>query len=35
MKTELISQLFSQFESIRKETDGLEFWSARDLQNVL
>jgi len=26
--------LFTQLEYIRKEKDGIEFWSARDLQNV-
>jgi DNA-damage-inducible protein D len=28
-------QLFQTFEDIRQEKDGIEFWSARDLQKVL
>lgn len=35
MKSELISSLLVDFESIRQESDGVEFWSARDLQKVL
>ena len=35
MKPELINELFSHFESIRREIDGIECWSARDLQKVL
>lgn len=35
MKPELIKSLLSDFESIRRETDGIEYWSARDLQKVL
>lgn len=35
MKSELITSLLIDFESIRQESDGVEFWSARDLQKVL
>ena len=35
MKSELISELLVDFESIRQESDGVEFWSARDLQKIL
>ena len=27
--------LFARFEQIRKEIEGVEFWSARELQNIL
>lgn len=30
-----IAELFSQFESASLVLDGVEFWSARDLQNIL
>ena len=35
MNHELLTDLFTQFESIRRETDGVEYWSARELQKVL
>lgn len=35
MKSELISVLLADFESVRQESGGVEFWSARDLQKVL
>lgn len=35
MKPELIASLFARFESVRQEIDGIECWSARDLQSVL
>ena len=35
MKTEIISQLHSSFELAVNETDGVEFWFARDLQLLL
>lgn len=35
MKSELITSLLIDFESIRQESDGVEFWSARNLQKVL
>ena len=35
MKTEIISQLHSSFESAVNETDGVEYWFARDLQLLL
>lgn len=34
MKQELIKELFGKFEAARYETDGVEFWSARDLQYI-
>jgi hypothetical protein len=35
MKTEIISQLHSSFELAVNETDGVEYWFARDLQELL
>lgn len=36
METTLIAQLFSSFESIKQiREDGSEYWSARDLQDLL
>jgi DNA-damage-inducible protein D len=35
MKTEEIKQLFEQFESAASELDGIECWSARELQKLL
>jgi DNA-damage-inducible protein D len=35
MKPELIQSLLANFESIRQEADGIEYWSARELQKVL
>ena len=35
MKRETISQLHSSFELAVKETDGVEYWFARDLQDLL
>lgn len=35
MKKEQIHQLFEQFEKARQLADGVECWSARDLQTVL
>lgn len=35
MKSEEIKQLFSQFESASSDLEGIECWSARNLQNLL
>ena len=35
MKNETISRLLSDFEDYRCERDGVEFWFARELQNLL
>ncbi|MCU0433703.1 MAG: DNA damage-inducible protein D [Bacteroidia bacterium] len=35
MKTEEINQLFSQFEAAAAELEGVECWSARELQELL
>lgn len=35
MKKELIQKLFEQFEQAGHNLDGLECWSARELQNIL
>ena len=35
MKTEEIKELFSRFESIVCDYNGVECWSARELQNLL
>lgn len=35
MKSEEIKQLFAQFESAAAELDGVECWSARELQDLL
>lgn len=35
MKREIISQLHSSFELAVNETDGVEYWFARDLQELL
>jgi len=35
MKTEEIKQLFEQFESAASEIEGIECWSAREMQTLL
>jgi DNA-damage-inducible protein D len=35
MEKELIAQLHSGFESVAQREDGVEYWYARDLQNLL
>jgi DNA-damage-inducible protein D len=35
MKTEEIKELFTQFEAVASELDGVECWSARELQKLL
>jgi DNA-damage-inducible protein D len=35
MKREIISQLHSSFELAVNDADGVEFWFARDLQELL
>ena len=35
MKREIISQLHGSFELAVNETDGVEYWFARDLQGLL
>lgn len=35
MKKEQIQQLFAQFENSRQQVEGIECWSARDLQGIL
>jgi len=35
MKSEEIKQLFEQFEAVASELEGVECWSARDLQILL
>jgi len=35
MKTEEIIQLFAQFEAVASEYEGVECWSARELQGLL
>ena len=35
MKQEIIQQLYSAFEQAALEVDGVECWSARELQNLL
>jgi DNA-damage-inducible protein D len=35
MKKEIVSQLHSRFELAVNETDGVEYWLARDLQELL
>jgi DNA-damage-inducible protein D len=35
METNLIKKLFQSFEDIKQEEDWIEFWSARDLQDLL
>lgn len=35
MKSEEIKQLFEQFENVAAELEGVECWSARDLQSLL
>ena len=35
MKQEYIKELFEKFESACYDFDGIECWSARDLQNIL
>jgi DNA-damage-inducible protein D len=35
MKKELITELFQQFEAVKQMNEGIEYWSARDMQGVL
>jgi DNA-damage-inducible protein D len=35
MKKEIIEQLFVDFEDIKQEQGGVEYWSARSLQGLL
>lgn len=35
MKPETVADLFARFEAARQERDGVECWSARDLQSIL
>ena len=35
MKKDLIQSLHKNFEDCRKEQEGIEYWAARDLQNLL
>lgn len=35
MKTEQIKELFAQFEAASSELEGIECWSARELQSLL
>ncbi len=35
MKSEEIQQLFAQFESVASEIEGIECWSAREIQSLL
>jgi DNA-damage-inducible protein D len=35
METNMIKKLFQSFEDIKQEEDWIEFWSARDLQELL
>ncbi len=35
MKKELIAELFEKFEAARRETEGVEYWSAQELQHIL
>jgi DNA-damage-inducible protein D len=35
MKAEIINDLFVKFENIKQVDDGVEYWSARDLQTIL
>jgi DNA-damage-inducible protein D len=35
MKQEIIKELFNKFEAAGYEKNGIEYWSARDLQNLL
>ncbi|MCA3005102.1 MAG: hypothetical protein LW650_04305 [Planctomycetaceae bacterium] len=35
MKRELIGQYFTAFGAITRQTEGVEYWHARDLQGVL
>lgn len=34
MKNTEFKNLFNQVEAIRSEIEGVEFWSARDLQKI-
>lgn len=34
MKQSTSNQLFEKLESIRNEIEGVEYWSARDLQEI-
>ena len=35
MKKELIEELFVRFEEIKQERAGIEYWSAREIQELL
>jgi len=35
MKTQEIKDLFQQFEAVAAEYEGVECWSAREMQNLL
>lgn len=35
MKGEEINVLFARFESVASEIEGIECWSAREMQNIL
>jgi len=35
MKKEQINELFTQFEAAKQVQDSIEYWSARDMQNIL
>jgi DNA-damage-inducible protein D len=35
MKKEMISDLFRQFEAAKQQNEGVEYWSARDMQSIL
>jgi DNA-damage-inducible protein D len=35
MKKEMISELFRQFEAAKQQNEGVEYWSARDMQSIL
>lgn len=35
MKKEQINELFTQFEAAKQVQDNIEYWSARDMQNIL
>jgi DNA-damage-inducible protein D len=35
MKSEFVSELFRKFEQSNFDFDGVECWSARELQNIL
>jgi DNA-damage-inducible protein D len=35
MKKEMITELFQQFEAAKQVNEGVEYWSARDIQGIL